>query len=93
MAALVDLWSVRTDAHRVGRGSNEGEDPPVSQQQSTTHPFDPTATRPIVQPGGSGSSCDLQGCCSHHGGITQTCSQGMVVCMDGALSPTCTCCS
>ena len=38
-------------------------------------------------------SAGCPGCCSSHGGITQSCSSGKVVCADGTVSPSCTCSS
>ena len=32
-----------------------------------------------------------RGCCSHHGGITNSCSRGRQVCADGTVSKTCPC--
>ena len=32
-----------------------------------------------------------RGCCSHHGGVSNSCSNGRQVCMDGTISPTCAC--
>ena len=31
------------------------------------------------------------GCCSHHGGVSNSCSNGRQVCNDGTISPSCTC--
>lgn len=32
-----------------------------------------------------------QGCCSHHGGVAGCSASGRKICMDGSLSPSCTC--
>lgn len=32
-----------------------------------------------------------RGCCSHHGGVTGSCSNGRQVCADGSISPSCGC--
>lgn len=32
-----------------------------------------------------------RGCCSHHGGVSGSCSGGKQVCNDGSTSPSCTC--
>ena len=32
-----------------------------------------------------------RGCCSHHGGVSSSCSNGRQVCNDGSISPSCTC--
>lgn len=40
------------------------------------------------------SVCDVKaqrGCCSHHGGVSSSCSSGRIVCNDGSISPSCTC--
>lgn len=39
---------------------------------------------------GAGPLVGLQGCCSHHGGVSG-CQYGRVVCNDGTLSPSCRC--
>lgn len=32
-----------------------------------------------------------RGCCSHHGGMSDQCKNGRVVCRDGSISPSCKC--
>lgn len=41
---------------------------------------------------GFGGAASRQGCCSHHGGVTNSCDgDDMIVCADGDSSPTCHC--
>jgi len=35
--------------------------------------------------------CAKSGCCSHHGGVTNSCRNGKQVCQDNTTSPTCEC--
>lgn len=71
--------------------ADEHEDPPAP----VTQPFQGTPAQPST--GGSSppatipTTCNLQGCCSSHGGITSDCRGGKVVCIDGFLSG-CDCC-
>jgi hypothetical protein len=70
---------VPQDEEDCGTGSGG-----TSPAQPTAAPTAPPAT------GGSCGQCNLQGCCSHHGGVA-SCPGGPVVCGDGTSSPSCTC--
>lgn len=86
MKPLIPILAVLTTLALLSGLANLSIGSPISEELSEG------LTPPCAVPATSADAVILarRGCCSWHGGVCG-CSSGIVLCCDGALSPSCTC--